>query len=227
MLCGEASLVKTDEDAAEGVTMRCRAWTCDGCLPRRQTQLAGLFLSGRPNTFITLTVNPAVGSSPEHRARLLKDAWRQVVKRAKKLYRYKEIPYACVTEATKDGEPHLHILVRCRWIGQGWLAEQMKELTGAPICWIERIRSPKRMARYVSKYCGKEPHRFGTMKRYWCTPSWVIDHWEKPEPPIIVRGVWDRDSRNLLELESAWVMGGWSAWQKDGHVWGHGHDPPF
>jgi len=227
MLCAEVSLVKQDEDAAEAVTLHCRSWTCPICLPRRQAQLAGLGVSGRPNKFITLTASPDVGSSPTDRARLLVDAWRQVVKRACKHYGYKQIPYLCVFEATKNGEPHLHILARCNWIDQGWLAEQMQELNGAPICWIEQVKSQKRCARYVSKYCGKQPHHFGTLKRYWCTRSWPIDHWEKPDPPITVRGAWDQDSRSLDELETYWNSTGWTAWLKDGHLWGHGHDPPY
>ncbi len=136
--------------------------------------------SGSPNTFVTLTVNPAYGASPARRARSLARAWPKVVKAAKKKYGYKSIPYLCVFEATKKGEPHLHILCRVKWIDQRWLSDQMRRLINAPIVDIRRVRSPGQAAHYISKYVGKEPGHFESCKRYWRTQDYELTKYECP-----------------------------------------------
>lgn len=227
MLCGEASLVNLGIDEGRAVTLRCRAWTCELCQPDRHRQLIALAQSGRPSTFITLTVNPARGGTPAERARSLADAWRVVVKRAKKHYAYDEIPYFCVFEATKRGEPHLHILARVRWIDQKWLSAQMQDLIGAPIVDIRQVKSKKHIAFYIAKYVGKAPHHFGTCKRYWTTRNWEVNPYE-PEP---VKGhwskVWEIRSTTLEEQESAWEVLGWQCRYEGRMLFGEGHDPPF
>ncbi len=162
------------------MTLRCKSWGCDLCQPRRKAQLIALAKSGKPDNFITLTVNPETNLDPARRARALARAWPIVVKRAKKKYGYKSIPYLCVFEATKAGEPHLHILCRVRWIDQAWLSDQMRELINAPIVWIKRIRSTDQMAHYVSKYVGKEPGHFPSCKRYWRTQDYELTKYEAP-----------------------------------------------
>lgn len=184
--------------------MRCRSWGCDICQPHRQRELIDLAQSGKPTTFITLTSNPATGFSPASRARALVDAWRQVVKRACRKYGYPAIPYLCVFEATKRGEPHLHILCRVKWIDQRWLSNQMKALTGAPIVDIRQVKSQKQVALYISKYIGKEPHRFATCKRYWRTQSWRIATEPKEELDTIWTERWYTINRSLKELARLW-----------------------
>ena len=154
--------------------MRCRSWGCDECQPRRKKQLIALARSGKPDTFITLTVNPATNIDPARRARALARAWPKVVKAAKRKYGYKSIPYLCVFEATKRGEPHLHILCRVKWIDQRWLSSMMRELIGAPIVDIRRVRSTDQAAHYISKYVGKEPGHFNSCKRYWRTQDYEL-----------------------------------------------------
>jgi hypothetical protein len=157
------------------VTLRCKSWGCDECQPRRKAQLIALAKSGKPDTFITLTVNPGTLLDPARRARALARAWPKVVKAAKKKYGYKSIPYLCVFEATKKGEPHLHILCRVKWIDQGWLSNQMDRLIGAKIVDIRRVRSTGQAAHYISKYVGKEPGHFNSCKRYWRTQDYEIE----------------------------------------------------
>lgn len=155
--------------------MFCRSWGCEECQPTRKRQLVALAASGQPTSFITLTVNPAHGPTARARARKLVDAWRVVVRRAKKKYGYRSIPYLAVFEATKAGEPHLHILARVKWIDQRWLSAQMRSLIGAPIVDIRRVKGKRMVARYVAKYVGKEPGKFGTCKRYWRTRDYQVD----------------------------------------------------
>ena len=191
-LCNEASLVNIGSKEWVAVSLRCRSWGCPLCQPERQRQLVALAASGRPTVFITLTSNPRTGTSPASRARKLASAWPVIVRKTCAKYGYSSIPYFCVFEATKKGEPHLHILARVKWIDQRWLSNQMRLLTGAPIVDIRQVRSIKEAASYISKYIGKAPHRFATCKRYWRTRSWDLSKWE-PEP-------FDGDFSNHWEL---------------------------
>ena len=175
MFCREASLVKYDTHVTVATPLYCRSWGCPECQPTRRRKLVALAAAGRPTSFITLTVNPASSSSTRSRARALVEAWRIVVRAAKKKYGYRSIPYLCVFEATQAGEPHLHILARVRWIDQRWLSAQMRRLIDAPIVDIRRVKGKRMIASYVAKYVGKEPGKFGTCKRYWRTKDYQID----------------------------------------------------
>lgn len=204
MLCNEGTLVNIGVRMFRAVSLRCRSWGCPLCQPDRQRQLVALAASGRPTVFITLTSNPKTGISPASRARALASAWPIIVRRARAKYGYSKIPYFCVFEATKRGEPHLHILARVKWIDQRWLSNQMRELTGAPIVDIRIVRSVKEAASYISKYIGKAPHRFATCKRYWRTKSWDLSKHE-PEP---MEGdwsnVWELRDRPLSSVVACW-----------------------
>lgn len=204
MLCSEACLVNRGHDGIRAVSLRCRSWGCPLCCESRRKQLVALALSGRPTTFITLTVNPAWGSGPYERARALADAWRVVVRLAKTKYKLASLPYLCVFEACESGEPHMHILCRVKWISHGWLREQMRRLIGAPIVEIERVKSPKKLAFYVSKYMGKDPHRFQTCKRYWTTRDWELTKFQPQPPPGRWHSRWQIVRTPLAELAEEW-----------------------
>jgi len=211
MLCGESSLVNHGYLKHRAVTLRCRAWSCDFCQPWRCGRLIGLAKSGKPNTFITLTVNPASGTDANARARALVDAWRVVVRRAKRLYGYKSIPYLCVFEATKEGEPHLHILARCKWIDQKWLSRQMASLIAAPIVDIRRIHDDRHVAHYVAKYVGKGPGQFGTCKRYWHTRDWPLSKRDKLASDTSWNSKWFIVDMPLCALRAAWWLQGYES----------------
>jgi len=70
-------------------------------------------------------------------------------------------------EATKRGEPHLHILYRGPYIAQRRLSSWLFDLTGAVIADIRAVRSQREVVRYIAKYITKQPAQFGTAKRYW------------------------------------------------------------
>ena len=204
MLCSESSMVNRGWDGIRAVSLRCRAWTCPLCAESRRRQLVALALAGQPTTFITLTVNPAFGTSPYNRARSLADAWRVVIRLAKTKYNVKTIPYLCVFEATKKGEPHLHILARVKWISHGWLREQMARLINAPIVEIEEVKDKKKLAFYISKYIGKDPHRFHTCKRYWATRDWALTKFQPQPPPGRWHSHWQLTRTPLAELAAEW-----------------------
>lgn len=167
MFCREWTLVKTQLYQTEGQPLRCRSWQCEHCAPERASRLIAEVLGGRPNKFLTLTVNPDTFSGPAERAQKLVWAWRCLRLRAMRKFQMAKLPFYAVFEKTKAGEPHLHILLRTKYIPQGWISDTMRELIDAPIVDIQSIAGRRKTASYVAKYIGKDPHKFPGTKRYW------------------------------------------------------------
>jgi hypothetical protein len=210
MLCRERSLVKEDAQGGIAIPLMCRSWGCEFCRPMRHRQLVALAESGQPNRFVTLTAAAASGKSREQRAARLAAAWRLVVKRWRRANPGKTLEYLAVFEATKNGEPHLHILCRSAWIGQRWLSKQMQALTASPIVDIRVVRPGSGYSRYVTKYVGKDPHRFAQCKRYWYSPGYPRR--DEPDKPGDAFGpsFW-----RVQDLSVAQVA---RQWRRQGHV---------
>ena len=224
-MCSESVLVNLGCGKARAVTLRCRSWSCPLCYDWRRKQLIAEAVSGRPNILVTLTVNPAWGFSPVYRARALSRAWAAIARRAKRKYGYKCIPYFAVFEATKAGEPHLHILVRVKWIDQRWLSRQMAKLMAAPIVDVRPIRNPRQAAGYVAKYIGKNPHRFETCKRYWSTRDWDLSDWEEPEREAGWSNIWEAREVDFRFLTEMWENLGMVVY-REGRMLCGSRDPP-
>lgn len=172
MLCQGSTALAVCPGHAIATTIFCRSWGCPVCAERRQAQLIALAISGHATRFVTLTSRRRPGLQPIEAAQQLVHSWQVVVKRWRRLQPANRADYLAVFEATKLGWPHLHILWRGPWLDQKWLSIQMDELARSPIVSVERIEDPVKAARYIAKYIGKEPHKFGTCKRYWSTPGW-------------------------------------------------------
>ncbi len=164
-VCGGWSLVKHDVTGTKAITLWCRSWTCADCAPFRVADMKRQAVDGQPTSFITLTVNPRVGQSRDERAQELSDAWKIVVKRARRKFTKAPLEYFAVFEETKKGEPHLHILARCPFIPQRWLSAAMDELISAPIVDIRRVGRVANAARYVAKYVARWPFREVNLKK--------------------------------------------------------------
>lgn len=158
-------------------------------------------IKGKPETFLTLTVSEASGPDPVSRCRNLVKAWRAVRLAIIKKYKLKALPFLAVVEAQKSGEPHLHIIARMPYVPQKWIAQQMERLIGAPICWIEEVKQTRKLANYVAKYCGKNPQRFGTCKRYWTSTDWLLVPKEEKQRWKIGDPVVSRSSNSIEEYE--------------------------
>jgi len=79
----------------------------------------------------------------------------------------KRLHYMAFPEETENHEPHLHIMLRTKYIPQRWISDQMKELVNSPIVWIEKIKGPAGAIAYVTKYVTTAPAQFGKSRRYW------------------------------------------------------------
>jgi len=191
-ICTQWSLVKHGQHVSAAKMLYCRSWNCEICRPKRKAQLLARAASGNPTRFVTLTASKAAGSSPRDRLRVLAHAWRTVVKRLHRLHPSTPIEYLCVVEATKAGEPHLHILYRGPYIPQRTLSTWLTALASSPIVDIRAIRSQREVIRYVAKYISKKPAQFGTAKRYWSTY-----HYAAPFEP---------KQFDLVEREAPWLL---------------------
>ena len=190
MLCRDESLVNNRPDRVMVRPLCCRSWGCDYCRPARKKRVCREAGAGKPLIFVTLTVNPKWGRDKVHRAQELVKGWRQFVVIAKDCHSYATLPYFVVFEATKKGEPHLHILCRVPWISQRLLSAFMNYWMLAPVVHVTVVKSRKHAAYYVSKYMGKSPGKFGSCKRYWQTRNYQIPEeedeyggWHKGPPP--------------------------------------------
>jgi len=210
-LCTQWTLVKHLPEERHARPLYCRSWQCDVCQPRRRSQLMAKAASGEPTRFLTLTVNPNSGGSPYDRLRALSGAWNVVVKRLRRLFPTKEIQYLAIVEETKAGEPHLHILLRAPFIAQGTLSEWMRELIGAPIVDIRKIKNLREVIRYVAKYVTKAPAQFGTAKRYWCSSGYSIPAESEEEAHDPVGATWSIVREPLGFVISQWLEEGWTA----------------
>jgi len=216
MFCDLYCAVKHDEHEIVAVPLYCNTWKCEHCADRRRRQLQRLAISGRPNTFLTLTVNPQVLDSPEARAQALVKAWRTVVRRAKQHYGYDKLPFLAIFERTERGEPHLHILLRCKWLDQKWLSAQMQELLASPIVDIRRIKDPSKVARYVCKYIAKAPHKFAGTKRYWRSQDYEQTDDADDDTADATAPAWQFRACNIFDLAEELEYSGYTVtWRHD------------
>lgn len=130
--------------------------------------------------FLTLTVNPARYETPDAAARDLKTAWVNLRRAMERDHGVKKPPFIAIFEATKKGWPHLHVLMRCRFISQKWYSDTMRRLIGAPIVDVRFIQDTGRVAAYVSKYVSKAPEAFNHCKRWWRSHDYAIEEEEAP-----------------------------------------------
>lgn len=190
MFCQEWAAVKREHPGITVVPLRCKCWHCDECRPLRTARLIAEAKSGQPNKFITLTSRRTPGGDPSLAAQAMVRAWRTIRAEYLKTRDPGALPFLAVFEETKAGWPHLHIVARCGWIAQRWLSKRMKELTDSPYVWIEAADSAAKVAYYITKYIGKNPHRFDGVKRYWRSLDYLLTPVEsEPDEPDL-SGPW-------------------------------------
>lgn len=116
-----------------------------------------------------------------------------------------KFPFIAFFEATQAGWPHLHILVRAKWVDQAWLSAQAAELLASPVVDVRRIKTQRGVARYVTKYLTKAIKRWGTLKRYYSSRGWdarpKMEPLEHPLPEVEWRTV-----NNTWQATLAWLV---------------------
>jgi hypothetical protein len=185
-LCTDRTVV--NEGYAEGTisTLKCKRWSCDQCQPMLRREVIDHGRNGLPNKMLTLTWNAARTETPEEAARVLKNAWVNLRRRMERELSITKVPFLAVFERTKRGYPHLHILLRCDYVDQAWISEQMKDMIDAPIVDIRSIENKKHYFFYATKYIGKELTAFQGCKRWWRSHNYEIEKEERA--PMLLFG---------------------------------------
>lgn len=209
-ICREWSLVNHHPSKTTAICLKCRSWTCEHCRPERRRQLMAQAASGAPNRFITLTINPREPGTPDEHLKMLSHAWRVIVQRLRRRNPKKAIEYLAVVEATKRGEPHLHILFRGPFVKQSVLSTWMNELTGSPIVDIRRIKNTREVVRYVAKYITKQPAQFGTSKRYWQSTNYQLERAHEATDEDALTGQWFPAQTTLAGLAAFMTRNGYT-----------------
>jgi hypothetical protein len=183
--------VKLGDWDAEVRRLHCRSWYCDHCAVHRRHQLYAQAMSGHPNAFLTLTVNPATGTDADDRACRLVDAFQALIKEARRRHPNAPLEFLAVFEKTKRGEPHLHVLLRGPYLEQRWISEFMAARIDAPVCWIRAVENIAKDAGYVAKYISKDPAPFLGTKRYWTSRNYSEHPFEDEEDETFDPSAWD------------------------------------
>lgn len=160
----------------------CRSWSCRPCAQQKIKQLACQTVLAAPNRLLTLTVNPALYASR-------KEAWEKTRKQVPELIRrlrkkFGEIEYLRVTELTRAGWPHYHLLVRSSYLPQTLVKKYWYELTGAFIVDLRQVKKTFSAYKYLVKYLSKLHHIEWTARHVSMSRGFRLDVAAAPDSPI-------------------------------------------
>ncbi len=172
VLCTERSLVKHDRSLIVVKPLRCKCWGCDHCVHQKRRDLWHKAVKGKPRIFLTLTMAPTPGSTPDNQARALVQHFRAMRQYLMRKLKRKSPTFLAVVEAHKSGWPHLHILIRSGFIDRRVIKAWWEARTGSWNVDIKLARNPRQVASYVSTYISKNPGKFEKVKRFWCSQDW-------------------------------------------------------
>lgn len=203
--CGENTSVKYEGQSRVAISLKCRSWTCENCQDMRKRALIAQGIGGTPNTFLTLTYRVREGKTPNQAALELSRAWRLVRLRLMRKYKLKKLPFLAVFEKTKLGWPHIHILLRTRYLDYSLIRGWMEEIADSPVIWIKKIPNMKQAVGYVTAYCGKATEKFETAKRYWQSRDYDLRDPEEDPQHGKERGGWEIWPKTLKVLTTGWI----------------------
>lgn len=131
----------------------CKKWSCRHCGPKKVQRLAYRCEDAKPNRLLTLTVDTKLWDTP----RAAFDGTRRKVPDLVKLLRarYGEFEYVRVTEITRRGWPHYHLLVRSPYLPHAVVKKFWQDLTGATIVDLRQVDDRFRAVTYLIKYLSK------------------------------------------------------------------------
>lgn len=145
------------------IALPCKQWSCRHCAETKIRQLAARTREARPNRLVTLTVDPSLWDSPRHAF----DGTRRQVPECMRTLRTKlgELEYLRVTELTRRGWPHYHLMVRSPYLPHPVLKKRWQELTGAQIVDVRQVKDHFNTYSYLVKYLSKM-HKIGWTERH-------------------------------------------------------------
>lgn len=181
-LCTDMTFVKSTQQRGEVSPVRCKRWSCPVCHELNRKRVIALARRAKPKALLTLTIAPAPGETPDAAAARLKDGLRLLRLRLKRHPRFTNFEFLAVFERHKSGFPHLHLLIRGKYLPWKWLRSTWKSITGAHQIDIRKIDTRDKAVFYVAKYIGKDLTAFEGCKRWWRSHSFSEEDTEEYEP---------------------------------------------
>lgn len=157
----------------------CKRWTCHACAPIKIKKLSIDVQKAKPNRLLTLTVNPALYSSPRNAFDETRRKVPVLIRQLRK--RFGTIEYLRITEATRKGYPHYHLLVRSGYLPQRVVRDMWKDLTGAAIVDLRRVNKTWSAYTYLVKYLSKL-HNLEWTERHVSLSRQFVPKSDSPEP---------------------------------------------
>ncbi len=151
---------KIDKETGEidVIQLPCERKSCPYCGPKLRQKYVGHYVSVFSELlslrFVTLTVDPKTGLSPQESTKFVKDRWeRRFIKRIKRRTEG-ELKYVASVEKQKNGFAHLHAVISTT-VGESTLRQQWFESGGGVVMEAEMLPKGRALARrvgYVMKY---------------------------------------------------------------------------
>lgn len=157
---------------------------------------------------LTLTVSSKQFTDPAEAAQELKRGLRLLRLHLKRHQRLENFEFLAIFEAHKSGFPHLHLLIKGKFLPWKWLKNRWSKITGSTHVDIRRIKGGRDAARYVAKYLGKDLHAFPGCKRYWRSHGYAPAPANDDEPKRPGED-WSRMYANFDGLEDWLRSHGW------------------
>jgi len=192
-LCTNSSTVNAGRHEGEITPVRCKRWSCPICREYNRKKVMHAAKRGKPNAMLTLTVSSTQYPDADEAARVLKNGWIALRRRIERNLGQEKTPFIVVFEKHKSGHPHMHLLIRSKFLPWEKLTGWWREITGSSHVDIRKIRRPSQAIHYVAKYIGKDLEAFQGCKRWWRSHNYEVRKEAKFEPVLygqrIVR--WD------------------------------------
>lgn len=154
--CPNAQTLLADSGYADVqwvIPLLCKQWSCRFCAAWKCRRLAARTRDAKPNRMLTLTVDSKLWANP----RAAFDGTRRHLPTLMKRLRgrFGSIEYLRVTEITKAGWPHYHLLIRSGYLPQAVIKKEWCDLTGAVIVDIRPVDQRWSAYTYLLKYLCK------------------------------------------------------------------------
>jgi hypothetical protein len=183
--CTDISLLKDFGGYKTVATLRCKRWSCPECGPRRCRDLQWRAKNASPTIFLTLTIRRGFAATPDLQAKALVDGWRMLRQYLMRWYGWDKLPFLAVVEKHKSGWPHLHVLLRSKYIDHRLIRDWWTARFNSPRIWIEAVTDQQKAAVYVSKYLAKSPWSYEGCKRYWASHDFDLSKQEAFASPDV------------------------------------------
>lgn len=208
-LCTPELSVKGGTREGEARPLRCKRWSCPVCAQINRRRVIAIAAKACPRAMLTLTVSSVDYPDTADAAEALKRGLRLLRLRLQRHERLSNFQFIAVFEKHKSGAPHLHLLIRGKFIPWQKLRQWWEEITGSTHVDIRKIDTRGKAAFYVAKYIGKDLSAFPHCKRWWRSHGYsedVIDDYA-PDQRF---GRPTRYLANIHRVRFAMLLEGWT-----------------